>query len=420
MNNNSHHQEHAEGEGLFSESEQLPTGVAIVDGPTFSQQPIPYVEIDGEAIAEGDIILGRSDELRAAAGDMSGDPNEQLGVALQQERYRWTNGTVPYVIKPGFATRDRKEITDAIAHWHAKTEIRLVRRTNQPNYVVFTPSNQCSSYVGMRGGAQPIKLAPGCSLGNTIHEIAHAVGLWHEQGREDRDKYITVNYQNIRPNAVGNFNRHVSDGVDVGPYDYGSLMHYGRKAFSTNGRDTITPKQSGVTIGQRSGLSAGDIATVRWMYPNLERSRSWQGVQFRGSVAAGKTKTWFTHSWPTYWYVDWSLMPLTPIGDNGRQLSLKVTVTRQGERLAKYYIEVTNHSKRTVSFEARYAVIGWSRAARDEVDSGSSEDSDPAVDGGQVDLDLVAELDDGSDVFDMISVDDEPTLISAGSPNGVG
>jgi hypothetical protein len=414
--NNGHSNDHSnetEGEMAFSNAQDLPTGVAIIDGPTFSNQPIPYVEVEGEAIAEGDIILGTVKEVTKQSADHLADPNEQFGVALEQERYRWTNGTVPYVVKPGFAARDRKEITGAIAHWHAKTEIRLVPRTNQSNYVVFMPSNQCSSYVGMRGGAQPIKLAPGCSLGNTIHEIAHAVGVWHEQGREDRDRFITVNFANIIPSAVGNFQRHVSDGVDVGSYDYGSLMHYGRKAFSRNGADTITPKRPGVTIGQRSGLSARDIATVRWMYPNLERSRNWQGVQFRGSVSAGATRTWFTHSWPTYWFVNWSLMPTAPVGDNGRQLSLEVVTTRQGERLAKYYLTVKNHSQRTVAFEARYAVLGWSRAARDEIES----DLIPAAsDGGQVDLDIVAALNDDAEVFEILNAEAEEMPVSAGAP----
>ena len=43
-------------------------------------------------------------------------------------------------------------------------------------------------------------------------------------------------------------------------------MHYRRFAFSKNGLPTIVPKQSGVILGQRNGLSAGDIAAVHHMY----------------------------------------------------------------------------------------------------------------------------------------------------------
>ena len=46
------------------------------------------------------------------------------------------------------------------------------------------------------------------------------------------------------------------------PYDYGSIMHYGRYDFSTHPFDskfpTIVPKQKGAEIGQRVGLSETD------------------------------------------------------------------------------------------------------------------------------------------------------------------
>ena len=76
---------------------------------------------------------------------------------------------------------------------------------------------------------------------------------------------MTVNYANIISGREHNFDRHIADGDDVGDYDYGSIMHYHRTAFTKNGQDTITPP-AGVTIGQRNGLSTGDIQAVVYMY----------------------------------------------------------------------------------------------------------------------------------------------------------
>jgi hypothetical protein len=57
------------------------------------------------------------------------------------------------------------------------------------------------------------------------------------------------------------------EGVDIGPYDFGSIMHYHATAFSHNGLPTITTLR-GEVIGQRTHLSAGDIQGVRAMYPS--------------------------------------------------------------------------------------------------------------------------------------------------------
>ena len=50
------------------------------------------------------------------------------------------------------------------------------------------------------------------------------------------------------------------------PYDYGSLMHYGSDAFSSNGRSTIEPLLPNITIGQRERMSDIDIEEVRLFY----------------------------------------------------------------------------------------------------------------------------------------------------------
>ena len=87
-----------------------------------------------------------------------------------------------------------------------------------------------------------------------------------DRSREDRGNHIQVNLDNVTDGQEHNFNQHIADGDDIGGYDFGSIMHYGRFAFSKNGLPTIEPL-GGETIGQRSGMSDGDINAVNELYP---------------------------------------------------------------------------------------------------------------------------------------------------------
>ncbi|KJH39957.1 astacin [Dictyocaulus viviparus] len=102
------------------------------------------------------------------------------------------------------------------------------------------------------------------------HELLHAIGLWHEHMRFDRDRYIRVHYENIRPGFESQFNRIPSSQSTTYnlPYDYKSVMHYGKTAFALPGRismETFDRKYTNV-IGQQHDASPSDYLKVCKIY----------------------------------------------------------------------------------------------------------------------------------------------------------
>ena len=64
--------------------------------------------------------------------------------------------------------------------------------------------DRCSSSVGRTArGEQKVNLHQYCWLkGIVIHEIAHAIGFFHEQSRTDRNSYVNIIYQNIEVGKI--------------------------------------------------------------------------------------------------------------------------------------------------------------------------------------------------------------------------
>lgn len=236
--------------------------------------------VDGVVLIEGDIALGKLEDLSAASLSPLSHA-VPAGLWLDTDA---PNATVPYTYEvPYEISADFSDdyvadvIEPAIQHWNDNTNLRLIERNGEVDYIEFvTADNRCWSSAGRVGGRQEIRLdEDGCTrIATVIHEIGHAIGLKHEQQRSDRDEHIEIIAENIDPaDKIGNFTIYGA-GQLLGAYDFTSIMHYGPTAFGgvdENGNKLVTIVSiGGETIAPATVLTAGDLAGVRRLYPDQD------------------------------------------------------------------------------------------------------------------------------------------------------
>ncbi|KAI8515247.1 hypothetical protein Bbelb_078380, partial [Branchiostoma belcheri] len=165
----------------------------------------------------------------------------------------------------------RSVIQSAMTHWQRNTCVRFRPRMQHDfDYVFFQRGRTCCSFVGRTGnGKQTLSVGPGCDMfGIVLHEIGHLIGFWHEHSRPDRDEFVDILYENVKDGERHNFEKLWKTQINsLGQrYDYMSIMHYGSRYFTKNGRETLSPRQNNVMIGQRTALSQMDIVQANLLY----------------------------------------------------------------------------------------------------------------------------------------------------------
>ncbi len=202
----------------------------------------------------------------------------------------WPGGIIPYDIAK--LTPEQQTIARrAMRRWmDTGANIQFVPRTTELEYVNFTGQTNAgnnTSHVGYKkGAASAINITAFWWRQEEwmpAHELGHVLGFFHEHERWDRDQFIALHYEHIKPGRAGDYDwipkAHWL--VSSLPYDFRSIMHY-RVCWASNCEDeckdgvggspcaVIEPvdrKYDGV-IGQwtKNGISALDAEKARLVY----------------------------------------------------------------------------------------------------------------------------------------------------------
>ncbi|XP_056090340.1 meprin A subunit beta-like [Rhinichthys klamathensis goyatoka] len=181
----------------------------------------------------------------------------------------WWDIPVPYELSVDLSMNSRGVILRAFEQFRLKSCIDFKPRAAEEFYISVESREGCWSYIGRTSpGGQTLSIGNGCGIKAIVeHEFLHALGLYHEQTRYDRDDYVTIRYENIIKGNESYFNKS-SGNVSGTPYDYYSVMHFDQNAFSNGNGSTIITKRPEFqdVIGQLMEMSEYDAIELNKLY----------------------------------------------------------------------------------------------------------------------------------------------------------
>ncbi len=233
-------------------------------------------------------------------GDI-GMPAELLMPRATFNVQQWPDGIVPFEWDANVSFPNRLQMVAAMNLWQNAANITFVLRDGEEDYIhIQSATFNLSTGIGMIGDRQDIFVVSWNNIFIQAHELAHALGFFHEQQRADRDSFVDIEWNNVCNNCcaggsdcAGQFQMGGTE-IAYGPYDFDSVMHYGQCAWSEcatcNGEAncrTITVEapwnaEWQNAIGQRDHLSFMDHMTMSFLYPETNWrfvDQAWGGTE---------------------------------------------------------------------------------------------------------------------------------------------
>ncbi|GFY43782.1 protein SpAN [Trichonephila inaurata madagascariensis] len=229
---------------------------------------------DGRQIVEGDIALPWGIRRKGSKFQDENENKEQEMKGIINILTLWTNGKVSYNFHSSVDDELKTMIIGAMGEWENHTCLTFHEKALDYTFIRFRADKDgCWSMIGRINSifaGQDVSIGRGCNRTNIIvHEIGHAIGLYHEQSRNDRDGYIHINWHNMPVARYSQFDRGIESPRGV-EYDYTSVMHYGPMAFTEKyfQKNTIAAMNPfyQTLIGSGLKISFRDSKLVNKMY----------------------------------------------------------------------------------------------------------------------------------------------------------
>jgi Astacin (Peptidase family M12A) len=147
----------------------------------------------------------------------------------------WPEGIIPFDVSQ-LTPEQQATVKAGMDKWMSTgARIAFVPRTTEKAYVYFTGRTDAGNNTSLTGFKPDVRAEINITafwwrqgIWMPVHELGHVLGFHHEHARWDRDQYVTIHYEHIKPGRSADYDwiPRTNWLVSSTGYDYYSIMHY--------------------------------------------------------------------------------------------------------------------------------------------------------------------------------------------------